>query len=186
MAYAEALLVVMTCEVVAEVLRGILPTSSITFVFLLGVLTVAVRRGLGAALLATLLSYASIRYFFGAPYFDFGVSDRETYLAVTVFLVVSLVVGTIAARLREQLEHAKESARRSALVYDLSRRLTAVTGVDELTRTVTECVEEACNRAALVLLHTDDGRLQASSTHSVTVRVSSSTPVTAVRRRLRS
>lgn len=163
MAYAEALLVVMTCGVVAEVLRGILPTSSITFVFLLGVLAVAVRRGLGAALLTTVLSYGSIRFFFGAPYFDFGVSDRETYIAVTVFLVVSLVVGTIAARLREQLEDAKERARRNSLVYDLSRRLTAVTGIDELTRTVTECVEEACNRAALILLRTDAGLLHQSA-----------------------
>jgi two-component system sensor histidine kinase KdpD len=158
-AWGEALLVIATCIIVAEVLSGMLPPSSIPSVFMLGVLAVAVRHGLAPALLTAVMSYGSIRFFFGAPIFDFGVSDRETYIAFTTFLIVALVVGTIAARLREQLEAAKEHSRRSALLYDLSRRLTAVADVAELTRTVTECVEEATKRAALVLLRTADGAL---------------------------
>jgi two-component system sensor histidine kinase KdpD len=158
-AWGEALLVIATCLVTAEALRGVLPPSSIPSVFLLGVLAVAVRRGLGAAMFTAVMSYVSIRFFFGAPFFDFGVSDRETYIAFTIFLLVAVVVGTIAARLRAQLEVAKEHTRRSALLYDLSRRLTAVADVAELTRTVTECVEEATNRAALVLLRAEGDAL---------------------------
>ena len=68
--------------------------------YALVVMAVAVGWGTGLAALAAVLSVAAYDYFYVPPLHSLAVSNRESGATLVVFLVTSVVVGELAARLR--------------------------------------------------------------------------------------
>jgi two-component system sensor histidine kinase KdpD len=88
--------------------------TGLAVVYLLAVLTVAIRRGGAAALGAALLGVLAFNYFFIAPVHRLTIADSENVAALVVFLVVAIVVGRLAAAARERAAEAEERARLAA------------------------------------------------------------------------
>ena len=70
-------------------------------VYLLGVAFVATRYGRGPSALAAVLSVAAFDFFFVPPHLTFAVSDTQYLVTFAVMLVVSLLISTLAARVRD-------------------------------------------------------------------------------------
>lgn len=101
--------------------RANLPTMSL--LFLLVVVAVAVLGGFWSASLTSLAAIASLDYCFSPPIFNFNVEDPQDWLAIVVFEITALVISRLSAK---ELRNAREAARHRAgmeQLYELSRSL---------------------------------------------------------------
>ena len=95
------------------VLLGITGAEKRNYVFLyLGLIaTVGVARGLWPALLAAVVSFAFLDYFFVPPFYTFTISDPQDLLNLVVFVATASLVGVLASRRRRALLESEALAR---------------------------------------------------------------------------
>jgi two-component system sensor histidine kinase KdpD len=125
---------------------------TIALVYLLPVLVSAVRWGLWPSLAASFLGILSFDFFFVPPVLSITVSDVRYLLSFAIFLVVALVTGTLAARLRAQAHAASQRERRMEALYSLSHKMAAETGLQGVLRTVVETVAQSLNGAVAIFM----------------------------------
>ncbi len=131
--YLGALGAVIAASLVALVLQEAgLSEANKAVVFIPAVIAAAMWGGLGPGIMAAVLSVMSFDFFFVPPYFTLAVRDIEYVITLLVLAAVALLVGTLAARLRRQVETARMRERRLEVLYRLSRALSGVSGVRPL------------------------------------------------------
>lgn len=81
------------------------------FLYLGLVAVVGVARGLWPALLAAVVSFAFLDYFFVEPYYTFTISRLQDVLNLSVFVVTALLVGALASRRRQALLESEALAK---------------------------------------------------------------------------
>src|SRR5207247_4093384 len=94
------------------VLEGVAPATSLTVIYLLAVLLVAIRRGEVPGLVTALLSVLATNFLFIEPRYRLTISESENVAALVVFLIAAVVVGRLAASARQR---ARESEERAAI-----------------------------------------------------------------------
>ena len=157
--YATAIVWTGASAVVAWSLDPWLETANLGLVFLTGVLISAARAGVGPALVASGLSFLFFNFFLTEPRYTFYVKDERDVLTLTFFLLVALVTGQLAARVRRQMETIRANSRRIASLEDFSRRLTGIVGRDDLAWVLTEYLRTTLAVDAIVLLRDYAARL---------------------------
>ncbi len=158
-AYAEAAAVTGACAAIALLLDPLLETANLGLVFLIGVLFAAVRGGVGPALFSSALSFLVFNYLLTEPRYTFNISSRRDTLTVVFYLVVALVTGQLAARVRVQIETIRANNRRIASLENFSRRLTGIVGRDDLGWVLVEYLRSTLALDAIVLMPGVDGKL---------------------------
>ncbi len=127
--YVQALFVVGISFLVALALRRIgADEANIIMTFLLGVAVVAFRLGSLPATLASIVSVAVFDIAFVEPIGTVTFHDSQYVLTFTIMLGVSLLISTLAARLRWQLAVGKDRERRTLSLNRLSKQLAAIAG----------------------------------------------------------
>jgi two-component system, OmpR family, sensor histidine kinase KdpD len=111
---AEIVVAVALATVLVAALDRVATITGLAVVYLLAVLTVAIRRGGTAAFATAVLGVLAFNYFFIAPIHRLTIADGENVAALVVFLVVAIVVGRLAAAARERAAEAEERARLAA------------------------------------------------------------------------
>jgi two-component system, OmpR family, sensor histidine kinase KdpD len=94
---------------------------NISFAYLLVVLALASRRGLYAAILASVVAFLSFDYFLVPPLYTLRIDHVEEWLALFFFLVVAIITAQFAAALRWRAEEAQRRERETRTLYDLVR-----------------------------------------------------------------
>ena len=99
--------------VLTAVLVGITGAEKRNYVFLyLGLIAaVGVARGLWPALLAAVVSFAFLDYFFVPPYYTFTISHPQDLLNLVVFVATASLIGVLASRRRRALLESEALAR---------------------------------------------------------------------------
>jgi two-component system sensor histidine kinase KdpD len=100
-------------------------TAVAALVYVLAVVAAAWVGGIGAGVLASVLSFVGLNYLFTPPLHTFRVESTDDLVALFVFLGVSFLVGSLVARaldLRRRAERREEQAR---VLYGLLARLRA-------------------------------------------------------------
>ncbi|MBX9625079.1 MAG: DUF4118 domain-containing protein, partial [Gemmataceae bacterium] len=105
-----------------------LAEANVAMTFLAGVAVVAARLGRGPAAAASVASVLLFDFFFVPPYYSFGVSHTEYLITFAVMLAIGLLIGTLTARLRSQLDAGRVRERRLAALVHLGKLLGAVSG----------------------------------------------------------
>ncbi|HKY60249.1 MAG TPA: DUF4118 domain-containing protein, partial [Gemmatimonadota bacterium] len=93
------------------------------FLFLLLVLGVSVRRGLGGGLAASMAATLCYNLFFLPPVGTLTIADPANWVALGTFLVTSVVASRLVVRARSRAEEAQRSATETQILYDLGFRL---------------------------------------------------------------
>ncbi len=96
-----SLLMMAAVSGLVALLKPHLPALYLLVLYVLVVLAVAIVWGTALALLASVLSAAVFAYLFVPPVNRFEVADWRSLAALAVFLVTAVVVGGLAARLRQ-------------------------------------------------------------------------------------
>lgn len=105
------------------VIRDDVDPLSKGFGFLMLVVLTAAVGGLGPAILASLLGFASFNYFFLPPYDTFAIGKAEDVIVLFVFLGLSVLIATLIARSDARARAAEERANDLRLQQELSRAL---------------------------------------------------------------
>ena len=91
--------------------------------FLLGIMAIAVTRGRGPAVTASVLGVAAFDLCFVPPFLTFAVSDKEYLFTFAVMLMTGLTIAELTARLRRQAELARSRERSAETLNGLGTRL---------------------------------------------------------------
>jgi len=128
--------VVVICGLLGWVSQSLrLGEANIVMIFLLGVAYVAARFGRGPAIVCAVAGVLVFDFFFVPPYLSFAVSDAQYILTFAVMLIIGLLISTLTARIRDQLQSSRRQERRTAALYRLTQQLSQVAGSEFLVRT---------------------------------------------------
>jgi two-component system sensor histidine kinase KdpD len=100
----------------------------VVMIYLLGILFVSSRQGLGPSLVASVASVAAVDFFFVPPYLTLAVADFRHTVTFLVMLLVGVVVSVLAERVRSQAAAAAQRESTTRALYELERELTAAPG----------------------------------------------------------
>ena len=159
--YLWALAAVVLAGLVAWIFKAVgLAETNQAIIFLLAVAVVASRFGLGPGITAAVAGVLAFDFFFVPPHFTFAVQDIQYVITLVVMLVVALLAGTLAARVRRQVQTARSREGRLEALYRLSRELSAVSGVHQLAATAEREISAMLGSAVAIYLPRESRRLE--------------------------
>jgi two-component system sensor histidine kinase KdpD len=162
--YLIALVAVALVSLLLLALRSSIGTVSISMVYLLCTLLVALLVGRGPAILAALATFALYDLFFLPPYNTFKVASSDHILALAVFLIVALVISDLVSRARERARAAEQEEARAQLLFQLNEGLVADRSLDDILATIVRHVVQVYGAAnATILTRDDDDQLAVSA-----------------------
>jgi two-component system, OmpR family, sensor histidine kinase KdpD len=159
LAYARGVVPVALCTAMSWALFPYLDASTLTMVYLLGVVGVAATSGPGPASCAAVLSVAAFDFFFVPPYYSLAVANTQSLVTFAVMLVVALMISQLTVRIRWQAEAARQRERRTAAQYALSRELAGTRGVPNILRAAIRHMADVFRSRIVVYLPDASGRL---------------------------
>src|SRR5262249_33098834 len=122
--YLGAILIVTLCSALSWLSHAYrLTDANIVMIFLAGVAFVAARCGRGPALAAAIVSVLVFDFFFVSPSFSFAISDAQYIITLGVMLGIGLLISALTAKLQTQLHDSEMKERRTAALYQITRRL---------------------------------------------------------------
>jgi two-component system sensor histidine kinase KdpD len=159
--YAWALVACVLAALVAWAFQDIgLAETNKAIVFLLAVVLVAVRFGLGPGVAAAFVGILAFDFFFVPPHLTFAVADAQFIITFAIMMVVAVVISTLAARLRNQVLASRARERRLEALYRLSRELSGMSGRHQLASVAQREVSETFGAEAALYLPDEEGRLE--------------------------
>ncbi len=167
--YLAALGCVAASSAIAWAMFPFFALSDLIMVYLAGIAATAMFASRGATLLASALSVLAFNILFVPPRFTIDVESPHYLLTFSVMFVVATLISSLALRLREQADAARESERRTVILHRLSRRLAAARGVDNIMAAALEEIAVAFNTEALAFIRDGEGHATFLSGHPVAV-----------------
>ncbi|RTL65629.1 MAG: sensor histidine kinase KdpD [Hyphomicrobiales bacterium] len=138
-------------------LERLTPLPNVSLIFLVAVLACAMRFGLASAIAASVLSSLVYNFFFIEPRYSFTIAEPYEVLALIIFLIVSFISGTMAARLRQHMEASRERAQVTEALFDFSAKLSAAGGSEEVLQLLAHQVAQLVRGKCVVLIGSGSG-----------------------------
>ena len=112
--------------------RRHLQLPNLSMIFLAAVLVCAVSIGVWPAILAAILSFLAYNFFFIPPLYTFTVAEPHEFFALLIFLLVAVLTGGLAGRVRDQSNAARKRVATIQTLYDVARKLSATASLDDV------------------------------------------------------
>jgi two-component system sensor histidine kinase KdpD len=136
---------------------------NLTVIFLVPVVLCAARFGLWPAIMAAILSFFACDFFFIDPRYQLTIRDPSELLALVVFLVVAIVTGMLASRVREHSEFMRSRAQTMQSLFEFSRKLSGAANLEEILWAAVAQTQKSLDAQCMVLLVPKDGELTLSA-----------------------
>jgi len=127
--------------------------------YLLSSTLVGIRFGRGPAVLASVANVVSFAVFFVPPRYTLSIADAQYVVTFIVMLIVAVTMANLMTSVRRQIRATGARERRTALLYAMSRDLSATRGVANMARVAVRHIAEVFDCAAVVLLPDAAGKL---------------------------
>ena len=124
------------------VFREYLSIQVIALLFMLPVLASTRLWGLAPGILAALLSFLTFNYFFTQPYYTLMVHQTQDFLALIVFLIISVVISQLLGQDLESIAAATAREREATRLYELSVALAGLTDDQAIAQILAEKICE--------------------------------------------
>ncbi len=141
--------------------------SLVPIAYLVPVIIAATQWGIWPATLAAIASMAAADFFFFPPIFSFEVEDPQEAIDLLLFLVVALVSGNLASRLRQETETLRRREQDIHNLYDFSRRLAACFTVSDLISAIENYLSRTLGQQAAFFAARTDGHFEPPKSGSV-------------------
>jgi two-component system, OmpR family, sensor histidine kinase KdpD len=123
--YLRGLGITVICTVVAYPVYPNFDPVNIVMIYLLGTTVAALLLGRGPSALTAISNAVAFDYFFVPPRYSFYIAETQYLFTLGVMLGVALVIANLMVSVRRQTLAAAERERRTAMLYAVSRELTA-------------------------------------------------------------
>ncbi|MBB3111599.1 two-component system sensor histidine kinase KdpD [Paenibacillus phyllosphaerae] len=140
---------------------------NIALVYLLPVLLSAVYGGKGPSLFAAGLGVLIFDFFFVPPHLSFSVTDLRYLVSFAIFLFVAALTGSLASKLKLQLEYSKQREAHTASLYALSKEMNAFADLEPLLRHTCFQVSSSVQSEAVIYLPSGQGELALAASSSI-------------------
>src|SRR5262252_9600474 len=144
-----------------------LPPVSLTF--LIPIVVAAIRWGTLSAVITAIGGATTVSLFYYNPFYITGPEERSRVLGLIVFLVVSLVLGYLAARTRRDAARAQKRESEIRDLYTFSQRISAANSPAGIFEAMQQHLETLVGRK--VLLFDSLGTLEAKSERLADVEI---------------
>ncbi|WP_347266701.1 sensor histidine kinase KdpD [Paracoccus sp. (in: a-proteobacteria)] len=156
----ESALAALAGTVLAWPFWHVLPVASLAVIYLIGVLVVGMRLGAAAAVVASVLSFLAYNFFFTVPYYSFAVAAEQSVVALLVFTVSALFTGTLAGRLKRQVEFMRATQARTETLYGFARKIASATTTDDVLWAAAAHIGRTLECHSLILMPGPEGTLR--------------------------
>jgi two-component system sensor histidine kinase KdpD len=157
--YALSLLMCGLAGILAAPLNSVVELPNIAMFFLLAVVLVSVRYGLGPSLMASVVNVLVFDFFFVPPRFSFSVSDVQYLFTFAVMLVVGLITAKLTTGLTYQAKVANRREQRVKSLYEMSRDLSGALMPEQVAEISQRFVQVEFKARSTILLANDDNQL---------------------------
>lgn len=135
---------------------------NLSMIFLAAVLFCALRFGTRAAVLAAGLSFLAYNFFFIEPRHTLTIAEPHELFSLLIFLLVAVLTGSLAGRVRNQAETVRRRAVATESLYDYARKLSAASKVDDVVWAAAAHINKTFKARAILLLP-GEGALQTTA-----------------------
>jgi two-component system, OmpR family, sensor histidine kinase KdpD len=136
-----------------SLISGAEEIASLSMLYLLVVIGIALRFGSGPAVLASILSFMAFDWFLIQPHHVLTARHPVQWLSLLMFLITAMVIGQLTARLQASAAEARRSAREAVALsrasWAVASQIDRDSALVEVLRQVIQVVEPAA--AAIVL-----------------------------------
>lgn len=158
--YLSAPVVVAFFTLIMLPLRSYVTPINLVMPYLIGIVMVALRFGRGPSILATLFSVFAFNFTFLPPYYEFKLAEEHHVGTFMVLLITGIIVGAQTARLRLKAIYAKKREEHTAVLYAMTKELTASRGKEMLAEAGARHVAEVLDSEVSVWLPDAKGELK--------------------------
>ncbi|HXK16183.1 MAG TPA: ATP-binding protein, partial [Polyangiaceae bacterium] len=137
--------------------------ADFVMVYLLGVMALAMRSGLGPSLFAACVSILSFDYFFIPPKREWAWPDSASVLTFVGMLIMAGVISGLNREMRREREAAQRNEAFAKALYRFSSELADVSSLQQLGTFAARRLGELLDAEVLVAFCTSDGELDATS-----------------------
>lgn len=117
------LLLLAAATLANQALFNLLGNTGVSMVYLLCVVLAAYFFSFLTSSLTAIAAFLAINYFFVAPRYTFQVENIESWVTLIGFLVVSIVIASLAKRLKSQTTQSLSAAKRAEFARTLAEHL---------------------------------------------------------------
>jgi two-component system sensor histidine kinase KdpD len=139
---SPALAVIAAGSLVLQLLRGVLPAPVMALFYLLLVVLSAALGGLSAGLLAAVLAFLALNYFFMEPYYQLYVHDTNNVFVLLIFLAVAGIIGALVGQAQEARARAEAREREATFLYELGTALAGLRQPETMRQVVAAHLQE--------------------------------------------
>jgi two-component system, OmpR family, sensor histidine kinase KdpD len=129
-----------------------LEPANLVMLYLASTVIAAIFLGRGPSLLVSILGVLTFDFFLIPPYLTLAVSDTQYLVTFAGLFVVSLVVSTLTARVREQAEAAIQREAYTSALYTLGRDLTSATDLRHVAEIIISHIGQIFGREVAIFL----------------------------------
>ncbi len=134
--------------------------TNLVMVYLIAVMLVASRFGTWPSILASISGVGAFNFFFIEPYHRFEVHYQGYHLTFVVMFIASLLIGSIASRLRLQAMFYRQKETEIRHLFSLAKVLSSTRGHDNMAAAAAKYVSDVLNAVVMVWLPSDSEGLQ--------------------------
>ena len=146
---------VVLTSVICYLVKGFIGYQVVSFVLLFLVSILALFFGTGPILLAATLCAVIWDYLFILPQFTLHIEKPEDMLMLLMFFTIALLNGILTSRVRRQEKKIRIREERTEALYQITRSLTMISGVEEVTRTSLMYIQKYFNVNCAIILKDD-------------------------------
>jgi two-component system, OmpR family, sensor histidine kinase KdpD len=157
--YLRGLGITVLCTLIAYPVYPNFDPVNIVMVYLLGTTVAALRLGRGPSALTAIANTVAFDFFFVPPRYSFYVAETQYLFTLGVMLGVALVVANLMVSVRRQTMMAAEREHRTAMLYEVSRELTAAPDASAVYNVARRQVVAAVGGSAHLLTTDTQGRI---------------------------
>jgi two-component system, OmpR family, sensor histidine kinase KdpD len=149
------------------------PAAAAASVYLLAVVVAAWAGGVVGGVVGALLSATALNFFFTPPAHTLRVEDIQDVVALVVFLLVALIVGSVVARALADRARATERERETRLLTSFTTKLQSGEPLERMLNDFTAAMLDPFDLATCAI----DAEVGGAHLHAVAVRAGGSPPI---------
>ncbi len=142
----------------------------VSFVLLFLVSILAIFYGSGPILLASTLCALIWNYFFIPPLFTLNIGKTEDVMMLIMFFIIALLNGILTSRVRVQEMKIRDREERTNALYQLTRELTMVSGIEEVTQTALKYIHKYFKLESAIIIKNEINQIDNMVRHATKIQ----------------
>lgn len=165
--YLIAILAVVLVTLLATQLNLYLPHTSLLLLFMTGVVMVSSQTSLGPSILSSFLSFLSFNFFFTEPYYTLDVSHRSDVATLILFLLVTIITGNLASRMRLAISRYDATLNDLNHFYSFSQQMTSALSKEGVLALLQKNIQSFTDKPVSVICRNKNGEYEPIPSHGV-------------------